>query len=55
MADTTLDEIGVVQVYDCYTFTALLTLEDYGFIPKMLFLIALVIALVNQQVMRRLR
>jgi acetyl-CoA acetyltransferase len=34
MADTTLDEIGVVQVYDCYTFTALLTLEDYGFIPK---------------------
>jgi acetyl-CoA acetyltransferase len=34
MADTTLDEIDVVQVYDCYTFTALLTLEDYGFVPK---------------------
>jgi acetyl-CoA acetyltransferase len=34
MAGTTLDEIDVVQVYDCYTFTALLTLEDYGFFPK---------------------
>jgi acetyl-CoA acetyltransferase len=34
MADTALDEIDVVQVYDCYTFTALLTLEDYGFVPK---------------------
>lgn len=34
MADTTLDEIDVIEVYDCYTFTALLTLEDYGFVPK---------------------
>ncbi|WNG86128.1 thiolase family protein [Mycobacterium sp. ITM-2016-00317] len=34
MARTTLDEIGVAQLYDCYTFTALLTLEDYGFFPK---------------------
>jgi acetyl-CoA acetyltransferase len=34
MAQTTLDEIGVAQIYDCYTFTALLTLEDYGFVPK---------------------
>ena len=34
MAGTTLDEIGVAQIYDCYSFTALLTLEDYGFFPK---------------------
>ena len=34
MAGTTLDEIDVIEVYDCYTFTALLTLEDYGFVPK---------------------
>jgi acetyl-CoA acetyltransferase len=34
MADTTLDEIDLVEIYDCYTFTALLTLEDYGFFPK---------------------
>ncbi|MDQ0382452.1 thiolase family protein [Amycolatopsis thermophila] len=34
MAGVTLDEIDVVEVYDCYTFTALLTLEDYGFVPK---------------------
>ncbi|HEY3687121.1 MAG TPA: thiolase family protein [Streptosporangiaceae bacterium] len=34
MADTTLDEIDVIEVYDCYTYTALLTLEDYGFVPK---------------------
>lgn len=34
MARTSLDEIGVVEVYDCYTFTALITLEDYGFFPK---------------------
>jgi acetyl-CoA acetyltransferase len=34
MADTTLDEIDVTEVYDCYTFTALVTLEDYGFFPK---------------------
>ncbi|GHF36933.1 acetyl-CoA acetyltransferase [Amycolatopsis bartoniae] len=34
MADTKLDEIDVVEVYDCYTFTALITLEDYGFCEK---------------------
>ena len=34
MADTKLDEIDVVEVYDCYTFTALITLEDYGFCDK---------------------
>ncbi|QYM65067.1 MULTISPECIES: thiolase family protein [unclassified Microbacterium] len=34
MADTTLDEIDLVEVYDCYTYTALVTLEDYGFCPK---------------------
>lgn len=34
MAGVGLDEIGVVEVYDCYTFTALITLEDYGFFPK---------------------
>jgi acetyl-CoA acetyltransferase len=34
MAGTTLDEIDVIEVYDCYTFTVLLTLEDYGFVPK---------------------
>ena len=34
MARTALDEIDVIEVYDCYTFTALLTLEDYGFVPK---------------------
>jgi acetyl-CoA acetyltransferase len=34
MADTTLDEIDVVELYDCYTFTALVSLEDYGFCGK---------------------
>ena len=34
MADTTLAEIDVAEIYDCYTFTVLLTLEDYGFVPK---------------------
>jgi len=34
MAGVTLGEIDVVQVYDCYTYTALVTLEDYGFVPK---------------------
>ena len=27
-------DIGVVELYDCYTFTVLVTLEDYGFCPK---------------------
>ncbi len=34
MAGTSIDEIDVVEVYDCYTYTALVTLEDYGFAPK---------------------
>lgn len=34
MANTSLDEIGVAEIYDCYTYTALITLEDYGFFPK---------------------
>lgn len=34
MAGLTLDEIDVVELYDCYTFTALISLEDYGFCAK---------------------
>jgi len=34
MAGVGLADIGVVELYDCYTFTVLVTLEDYGFCPK---------------------
>jgi acetyl-CoA acetyltransferase len=34
MAGVALDDIDVVELYDCYTFTVLLTLEDYGFCEK---------------------
>lgn len=34
MAGLSLDEIDVVELYDCYTFTALISLEDYGFCAK---------------------
>jgi acetyl-CoA acetyltransferase len=34
MAGIALDDIGVRELYDCYTFTVLLSLEDYGFVPK---------------------
>lgn len=34
MAGISVADIGVRELYDCYTFTALLTLEDYGFVPK---------------------
>ena len=34
MADVTLSDIDVVELYDCYTFTVLVTLEDYGFCRK---------------------
>jgi acetyl-CoA acetyltransferase len=34
MAGVQLADIGVVELYDCYTFTVLITLEDYGFCGK---------------------
>ena len=34
MAGLTVEDVDVVQLYDCYTFTVLLTLEDYGFCGK---------------------
>jgi acetyl-CoA acetyltransferase len=34
MAGITLADIDVAELYDCYTFTVLVTLEDYGFCKK---------------------
>jgi acetyl-CoA acetyltransferase len=34
MAGIALRDVDVVELYDCYTFTVLVTLEDYGFCPK---------------------
>jgi acetyl-CoA acetyltransferase len=34
MAGVELRDVDVVELYDCYTFTVLVTLEDYGFCPK---------------------
>ena len=34
MADVALEDIDVLQLYDCYTYTVLVTLEDYGFCAK---------------------
>jgi acetyl-CoA acetyltransferase len=34
MADITLRDVDVVELYDCYTFTVIVTLEDYGFCKK---------------------
>lgn len=34
MAGLALDDIDIRELYDCYTFTVLLSLEDYGFAPK---------------------
>jgi acetyl-CoA acetyltransferase len=34
MADITLRDVQVVELYDCYTFTVIVTLEDYGFCKK---------------------
>jgi acetyl-CoA acetyltransferase len=34
MAGVTLADVDVVELYDCYTFTVLISLEDYGFCEK---------------------
>ena len=34
MADATLGDVTQCQLYDCYTYTVLVTLEDYGFCDK---------------------
>jgi acetyl-CoA acetyltransferase len=34
MAGVTAADIDVCEIYDCYTFTVILTLEDYGFCKK---------------------
>lgn len=34
MAGVSTDDIDIVEIYDCYTYTALVTLEDYGFCAK---------------------
>jgi acetyl-CoA acetyltransferase len=34
MARRDVSDVDVVELYDCYTFTVVLTLEDYGFCPK---------------------
>ena len=34
MAGLRLADVDVVELYDCYTFTVLVTLEDYGFCAK---------------------
>jgi acetyl-CoA acetyltransferase len=34
MAGVSLADVDVVELYDCYTFTVLVSLEDYGFCPK---------------------
>jgi acetyl-CoA acetyltransferase len=34
MAGLTPADIGVCELYDCYTFTTLISLEDYGFVEK---------------------
>ena len=34
MAGVGLRDIDVVELYDCYTFTVIVSLEDYGFCPK---------------------
>lgn len=34
MASMSVGDIDVAELYDCYTFTTLLTLEDYGFCGK---------------------
>jgi acetyl-CoA acetyltransferase len=31
MADITLDDVDACQIYDCFTYTVEITLQDYGF------------------------
>ena len=34
MAEVSVRDLDVVELYDCYTFTVLVCLEDYGFCAK---------------------
>jgi acetyl-CoA acetyltransferase len=34
MAGASIEDVDVAELYDCYTFTALLSVEDYGFCAK---------------------
>jgi len=34
MADVELGDIDIRQIYDCFTYTTLVTLEDYGYCAK---------------------
>lgn len=34
MAGIGVDDVDIVELYDCYTYTVLVTLEDYGFCAK---------------------
>ncbi|MBA3743513.1 thiolase family protein [Sporichthya sp.] len=34
MAGIGVDDVDIAELYDCYTYTVLVTLEDYGFCPK---------------------
>ena len=34
MAGLSVHDVDVAEIYDCYTFTVIVTLEDYGFCAK---------------------